>query len=52
MGNLHLPEHTLLMLILPVFFLNAFVWAFLFVFFCRAGARFVRAKRKGLHDAA
>ena len=47
-----LPDRTLTMILLPVLFINSFLWAFLFVFLCRFVARFVHRNEKGLHDAA
>ena len=50
--HLHLSDHILTMVVLPAMFLNSFLWAFGFVFLCRFVTRFVRAKRKGLQNAA
>ena len=48
--DLHLPNRILSMVFFPALLLNSFMWAFVFVFVCRSVARFVREKKKGLHD--
>ena len=50
--HFHLSDHVLSMLLFPALLLSSFLWAFAVVFLCRFIARFVRAKKKGLHDAA